>query len=60
MGMPAAVVLLSPWVDISDAGDTMKTLSYTDPTLHYDPLLKSSATAYADGLDLTDPRVSPL
>jgi hypothetical protein len=26
----------------------------------YDPLLKTRALAYADGLDLTDPRVSPL
>ena len=60
MGMPAAVVLLSPWVDISDAGDTMHTLENTDPLLHYDPLLKTSALAYADGLDLTDPRVSGL
>lgn len=60
MGMPAAVVLMSPWVDISDAGDTMQTLEYTDPLLHYDPLLKTSAIAYADGLDLTDPRVSGL
>ena len=60
MGMPAAVVLESPWVDISDAGDTQRTLEYTDPLLHYDPLLKTSAIAYADGLKLTDPRVSPL
>lgn len=60
MGMPAAVVLLSPWVDISDAGDTMHTLENTDPLLHYDPLLKTSAIAYAAGLDLTNPRVSPL
>ena len=60
MGMPAAVVLMSPWVDISDAGDTMQTLEYTDPLLHYDPLLKTSAIAYADGLELTDPRVSAL
>lgn len=60
MGMPAAVALLSPWVDISDAGDTQHTLEYTDPLLHYDPLLKTSALAYADGLKLTDPRVSPL
>ena len=60
MGMPAAVALLSPWADITDAGDTMHTLENTDPSLHYDPLLKTSAQAYADGLDLTDPRVSPL
>ena len=33
----------------------MPTLENTDPTLHYDPLLKTSALAYADGLNLTDP-----
>ena len=38
----------------------MMTLSYTDPSLHYEPLLHSSADAYADGLDLKDPRVSAL
>lgn len=60
MGMPAAVLLMSPWVDISDTGDTQHTLEYTDPLLHYDPLLKTSAIAYADGLNLIDPRVSAL
>ena len=60
MGMPAAAILLSPWADISDAGDTMQTLEYTDPLLHYEPLLRTSAEAFANGLDLTDPRVSPL
>lgn len=60
MGMPAAVALLSPWVDISNAGDTMQTLEYADPLLHYDPLLRTSAEAYSDGLSLKDPRVSAL
>ncbi len=60
MGMPAAVVLWSPWADISNTGDTYQTLNNTDPLLNYDPVLKNSALAYADGLDLTDSRVSPL
>jgi acetyl esterase/lipase len=60
MGMPAAVVLWSPWVDLTNAGDSPHTLANTDPKLHYDPVLKNSAIAFADGLDLTDPRVSPL
>jgi len=60
MGMPAAVALLSPWADLSYTGDSMHTLESTDPSLHYDPLLKNSAEAFADGLDLKDPRVSPL
>ena len=60
MGVPAAVVLWSPWVDLSDDGDTAHTLRNADPTLSYENLLYESALAYADGLDLTDPRVSPL
>ena len=60
MGMPAAVVMMSPWVDISGVGDTMHTLEYTDPSLHYDPMIKTCAIAFADGLEFTDPRVSPL
>lgn len=60
MGLPAAVVLLSPWVDISDAGDTIQTLGYTDPSLNYGLTLATSAEAYAGGLNLKDPRVSPV
>jgi monoterpene epsilon-lactone hydrolase len=60
MGMPAAVLLWSPWVDLTNAGDTANTLAYTDPLLHYDPLLKNSALAFANGVELPDPRVSPL
>ncbi len=60
MGMPAAVVLWSPWVDLTNAGDTAHTLEGADPTLSYDGLLNESAKAFADGLDLNDPRVSPL
>jgi len=60
LGMPSAVVLLSPWADISDAGDSQVTLKDADPTLSYEYLLKNSALAYSNGLDLQDPRVSPL
>lgn len=60
MGMPAAVVLWSPWADITNAGDTAHTLRDADPTLDYGSLLGNSALAFADGLDLKDPRVSPL
>lgn len=59
-GMPAAVLLFSPWADLSDAGDTAITLQQADPTLSYAGFLRNSALAYAGGLDLTDPRVSPL
>ena len=60
MGMPAAVVLFSPWADLTDSGDTATTLKTADPILSYDPLLAASARAYAGHVDLKDPRVSPL
>ena len=58
--MPAAVLLFSPWADISNTGDTAITLPEADPTLSYAGFLGNSALAYAGGLDLKDPRVSPL
>lgn len=60
LGMPAVVVLWSPWADITNAGDTPHTLEAADPTLSYENLLHNSAMAYANGLELADPRVSPL
>lgn len=59
-GMPAAVLLFSPWSDLTNAGDTAITLTEADPTLSYSGFLANSALAYAGGLDLKDPRVSPL
>jgi acetyl esterase/lipase len=60
LGSPGAVVLWSPWADLSDDGDTAVTLRDADPILSYDYLLKNSAQAFAQGLDLKDPRVSPV
>lgn len=60
VGMPAAVLLFSPWADLSNTGDTAITLPQADPTLSYDGFLHSSALAYAGALDLKDPRISPL
>ncbi len=59
LGMPAAAVLLSPWVDLTDRGDTMTTLASADPSLSYKGL-SIAARAYAGSLPLDDPRVSPL
>ena len=58
--LPAAVLLFSPWADLSNSGDTALTLPEADPTLSYAGLLANSARAYAGNLDLKDPRVSPL
>ncbi len=59
LGMPAAAVLMSPWVDLTDRGDTMTTLENADPDLSYYGLYRA-ARAYAGSLPLDDPRVSPL
>jgi acetyl esterase/lipase len=60
LGMPAAVVLRSPWADLTNEGDTARTLKDADPMLSYAGVLEHSARAYAGGLDLNDPRISPV
>src|SRR5262249_13686634 len=46
-GMPAAVVLWSPWADITDRGDSAVTLRSFDPFYVYRKHLKRAADAYA-------------
>ena len=60
LGMPAAAVLWSPWADLSNEGDSPVTLEQQDPILSYPNLLEPSAKAFANGLDLKDPRISPV
>ncbi len=59
LGMPAAVVLWSPWSDITDSGDTYITLREADPFLKYGNL-KNAADAYAKPEDQKNPYVSPV
>jgi monoterpene epsilon-lactone hydrolase len=57
--LPAAGVLLSPWLDLSGSGETMTTRAGIDPWL--DPtLLVPFGKLYRGELEATDPRVSPL
>src|SRR6185295_6747559 len=58
LGMPAAVVLWSPWSDITETGDSYVTLKAADPNLVYAKTLKASAAAYADPKDQKNPYVS--
>jgi epsilon-lactone hydrolase len=58
LGIPAALILWSPWADISDAGDTYATLAAADPLLRYPGQLERSAAAYADPADHRHPYVS--
>lgn len=57
--MPAAAVVMSPFVDMTGSGESMKTNAELDPLLHIDGL-PSVVGAYAAGRDLRDPLLSPL
>jgi epsilon-lactone hydrolase len=56
---PAAMVLISPWLDLSLSGASVATVGSRDPVLA-PAWLHSGARGHAAGLGLDDPRVSPL
>jgi monoterpene epsilon-lactone hydrolase len=60
VGLIGAVVLWSPWSDITETGDTYASLKDDDPLLVYAGVLKNSADAYADPKDQKHPYVSPV
>lgn len=54
---PAALVLLTPEIDLTKSGDSFETVKGLDPRLSS---LKQVNLLYADGNDLTHPYLSPL
>lgn len=60
MGMPAAAVLVSPWVDVTKSGDTETTLHDADPNQLYEKHTIYAAAAFADLKDQKDPYASPV
>ncbi|WP_109618056.1 alpha/beta hydrolase fold domain-containing protein [Sediminitomix flava] len=60
LGMPAVVVLWSPWADITETGDTYMTLKHAESNYVYKKVLGPSADAYADPKDQKHPYVSPV
>lgn len=58
--VPQAVALWSPWVDVTETGDTYQTLKDSEPTFTYNSLLAHSANAYADIKEQKNPYVSPI
>jgi len=60
LGLLSAVILWSPWSDITETGDTYTTLRDADPLLIYANSLKHAADAYADPKDQKHPYVSPV
>jgi acetyl esterase/lipase len=58
--MPAAVVLWSPWADITNRGDSALTVKAFDPFYVYERHLQRAADAYANPKDQKHPYVSPV
>jgi epsilon-lactone hydrolase len=56
--MPAALILLTPEVDLTETGDTFDTLAGLDPIINR--RLTAQISAYASGHDLSHPYLSPL
>ena len=59
-GMPAAAVLVSAWLDVTNCGDTETTLHDADPNQLYEKHGRFAAAAYADPKDQQHPYVSPV
>ena len=57
--VPGAIMAGTPWSDLSETGDSYQTNRYLDPMV-YEGGLSYSAEQYAHGLDLKDPRISPI
>jgi len=60
IGIPAAIVLWSPWTDVTIKGDTYVTLENADPITSANLTLKNMADAYANPSDKEHPYVSPV
>lgn len=56
----AAVVLWSPWADLSGSGDSCQTLAHVEPHFTFDNLLGKAALAYAGADRLRHPYASPV
>jgi monoterpene epsilon-lactone hydrolase len=60
LGLPKAAVLVSPWVDLTPAGDTEFTLRHAEPNYLYEKHSIKAAGAYADPKDQKHPYASPV
>lgn len=59
--MPAAIVLGTPWTDLTKTGDSYFTHEGLDNVLvSYDGWLGDAAKLYANGYDLKEPLISPI
>jgi acetyl esterase/lipase len=58
--LPAALVLISPWTDLTRSGDTNTTLESADPIITWGGTLARPARAYAADADTANPLISPV
>ena len=57
--LPAALVLISPWLDLTHGGETVRSRAQRDPMLRAS-WLGACAGLYAGNITPGDPRISPL
>jgi len=57
--LPGRLVLLSPWTDLTASGESYTQRAQLDPTITMD-YIQAVRSAYAGGMDWTDPMLSPL
>ena len=57
--LPAAGVLISPWLDLTNSGESMQSKADVDPMVQREGL-QAMVAAYAAGSDVKAPTVSPL
>lgn len=57
--LPRGLVLMSPWTDLTNSGESFMAKAEVDPVLDSD-YINRMIQAYADGQDLKNPMVSPL
>jgi acetyl esterase/lipase len=60
LSLPAAAVLVSPWLDLTPAGDTEFTLRNAEPNYLYERHSVKAAGAYAEPKDQKHPYASPV
>jgi monoterpene epsilon-lactone hydrolase len=60
LGLPAAAVLVSPWVDLTRTGDTEFTLTHAEPNYLYEKHSIKAAGAYANPEEQKHPYASPV
>ncbi|RIK94811.1 MAG: alpha/beta hydrolase, partial [Proteobacteria bacterium] len=60
VALPGALVLLSPWADVTETGDSYATLRDVEKAYRYDDLLAPAAAAYAPPDEQKHPYVSPV